>query len=155
MTRAFSASAARRLLQLSWPDRLLFAEALLSLAVARLAVVVLPFRVLARHLGTHMGESPRADDPAAEAPRRVAWAVAAASRRVPWRSMCLEQGLAAKAMLRRRGIPNTLYLGVARALDPADSVDAHAWVRAGTLHVTGGRDQSRYAVVSTFADAPE
>jgi hypothetical protein len=78
---------------------------------------------------------------------RVAWAIGAAAGRVPWRAGCLEQAIAAKAMLRRRGIASTLYLGVTR-----DPVGAHAWLRVGDVNVTGGRDVARYAVVASFAD---
>jgi hypothetical protein len=78
----------------------------------------------------------------------VGWAVAVAARRTPWRSLCLEQAIAAKMMLRRRGIASTMYLGVT-----ARPVHAHAWVRIGDLNVTGGSDVDRFAVVAMFADA--
>jgi len=61
--------------------------------------------------------------------------------------MCFPQALAATLMLRRRGIRSTLYLGV----DPHRDLDAHAWVRVGGLIVTGGPDEARFVVVSTFA----
>ena len=135
----------------SWADRVLLVEAAVCLGAARAAVVLLPFRVLARGLGVHMAESPVSGAPPTDGLRRISWAIGAISVRSPWRSKCLEQALAAKAMLRRRGVPNTLYLGVARG---ENGVEAHAWLRTGTVHVTGGRDTSRYGVVSTFADAP-
>jgi hypothetical protein len=117
------------------------------LALARIAVLVLPFRVLARRLGVRHAETPATAgvDPAS---REIAWALAAAARRAPWRSECLEQAVAAKAMLRRRGIASTLYLGMVR--DP--DATAHAWVRVGDTNITGGRDVARYAVVASFAD---
>jgi Transglutaminase-like superfamily len=136
----------RRVRRLVSRDGVRIAEALAYLALARLAVVLLPFRLIAPRLGVRRAETP----PAAGLPpasRGVAWAVAAAARRTPWRSECLEQAIAAKAMLRRRGIQSTLYLGVAR-----DPVAAHAWLRVGELNVTGGQDVARYAVVASFAD---
>lgn len=155
MRRASSASTARRLAGLSWPDRLLLAEATLLLAVARAAVLLLPFRVIARALGPRMTETPREGGTGPERLRRLTWAIGAVARRTPWRSKCLEQALAAKVMLRRRGIPSTLYLGVARAAgDAPGPYDAHAWLRSGTIHVTGGQQVDRYAVVATFADSP-
>ena len=135
----------RRVRRLVSRDGLRFAEALGYLALARVAVVVLPFRLIAPRLGVTHAETP----PAGGLPPRsrgVAWAVAAAARRTPWRSGCLEQAIAAKAMLRRRGIQSTLYLGVAR-----DPVAAHAWLRVGDLNVTGGPDVARYSVVASFA----
>ena len=61
--------------------------------------------------------------------------------------MCLPQAVGAQRMLRRRGIPSTLYLGI----NPAAGYDAHAWVRVGNLIVTGGPRPDQFAVVSSFA----
>lgn len=141
--RRDSSSTARRLVS---RDGARVAEAVACLALARIAVILLPFRVLAPRLGARHAETP-ATAGREPAPRGVAWAVAAAARRSPWRSGCLEQAIAAKAMLRRRGVESTLYLGVAR-----DPLAAHAWLRVGDLNVTGGRDVSRYAVVASFTD---
>ncbi|HEX8744014.1 MAG TPA: lasso peptide biosynthesis B2 protein [Thermoleophilaceae bacterium] len=142
MRRGWSSSIRR----LASRDGARAAEAVAYLALARAAVIAVPFRVLARRLGVAQAETPASAGPP-PASLRVAWAVDAAARRVPWRSECLEQAIAAKAMLRRRGIESTLYLGMAR-----DPVVAHAWLRVGDLNVTGGRDVGRYAVVASFAD---
>ncbi len=131
---------------LTWNDRFLLLEAAARLFVARLTIALLPFRTIARRLGTQGGESPR-DEPHGTA-RRIRWAVAAISRRAPWRCECLEQAVAAKMMLRARRIPSTLYLGV----EPGDAAKAHAWLRSGSLFVTGGDASGRFAVLSTFAD---
>jgi hypothetical protein len=136
---------------LSWLDWWTLAEATAWLALARLAILLLNFRVLSRRLGVAMHESPLADDERRRPLlRRMRWAIDAVSRRVPWRCMCLERGVAATMMLRTRGIDSTFYLGVAREAD-GGPVRAHAWVRCGTYFVTGGEDHSRFAVVSTFA----
>jgi hypothetical protein len=138
----------------SWSDRALVVEATIFLALARLALLCLPFRVIARRLGQHTEQTPVADDPhRVRIGRRITWAIDAASVRAPWRTRCLEQALAGKAMLRRRRIPSTLYLGVARGTVDGRPLDAHAWVRMGTLLVTGGGQVERYTVLSSFADA--
>lgn len=140
-------SAARR----SWSDRFLVFEALARLAVARFFVATVPLRRWSHRLGAHMRESTHTADPARAALLdRVGWAIRAATRRAPWRCKCLEQGIAAKRMLRARGIPNTLYLGVAR--NDRAAVEAHAWLRSGDVIVTGAAGSSNFTVVSTFAD---
>ena len=48
-------------LGLSWSDRFLLLETTLWLALARLAVLVVPFRRLAPWLGATMAESPPAE----------------------------------------------------------------------------------------------
>jgi transglutaminase superfamily protein len=140
--------ALRTLLSISWADRGLLVEATLRLAAARIALLVLPFRFVSPRLGAPMQETGQ-DDADRLLLHRVAWAIGAVSRRAPWRCKCLEQGIAAKMMLRRRRLPNTLYLGVARG---AQQLEAHAWLRSGTVYVTGGAERERFAVVSTFAD---
>lgn len=136
---------------MSSSDLLLFAEAYVRLAFVRLLIVSLPFRFVASHLGELQAETPRDDDPSAQlTARRVRRAILAASRRAPWRCKCLEQAIAAKTMLRSRGLATTLYLGVARA----DALEAHAWLRCGSYFVSGGDGASRFVVVSTFGDTP-
>ena len=141
-----------KLLRLSWADWGLLLEATLWLGLARAALVALPFRWLARHLGRLMAESPPAGDPAFRPQlARVSWAVREMSRYTPWRSACLAQALAAKGMLRRRGIASTLYLGLAK--ENQSALIAHAWLRSGSMILTGGQGRSRYTVVATFADS--
>ncbi len=52
----------------------------------------------------------------------VARSVVAVSRRVPWESKCLVQAAATRMMLKKRGIANTMFLGVSKSglkgLDP-------------------------------------
>ena len=150
-------SAWRTLRRLTWGDRRLLAEAVLSLAAARLLVLSTPFRRLSRRLGTRGRESSTAAHTEAglRALREVAWALQAAARRLPWRCACLEQGIAGKMMLRRRGMASTLYLGVAREGEAGSPATAHAWLRSGPVVITGAAGRERYAVVATFADGDD
>ena len=144
-----STSAWRTAWKISWADRLLFAEAFVRLAFVRLAVLALPGRVVLSRLGAPQTETSREDDPAArELVSRVRWALAAASRRAPWRCKCLEQAIVARKMLESRGIATTLYLGVARR----GSLEAHAWLRCGSRIVAGEAGISAFTVVSTFGN---
>ena len=138
MTKASSVAPAE-------PGALLLLESALLLAAARLLVLVVPFRVYSRAMG-RAGESP--DAPASSTVHRVSRAIESVSGHVPWRCQCLEQALAAKAMLRGRGISNTLYVAVARDV----ALEAHAWVRSGNVCVTGQAEFERYTVVARFAD---
>lgn len=137
-----------RFFRLPSDDRLLLAEAAFVLAAARLAILLLPFSVIARWLGQHRAETPIEQAPAhADISRRVSRAVARAARHLPWESVCLPRAIAAKRMLRRRGVASTLYLGV----QPGQTMSAHAWVRAGGIVVTGENGREGHTVVSTFA----
>jgi hypothetical protein len=97
-----------------------------------------------------MGTSPEDDPGKEEYIRRISWAIDVLSRRTPWESKCLVQAITAKILLRRKLLPNTLYLGVAK--DGNDKMIAHAWTRTGCRIVTGGYGLDAYTVVATFAD---
>jgi len=142
----------KKIARLSWRERAALGEALVSLAAARLALVFIPIKKLAPHLGApHAQSSDTFALPQARAQaQRVQWAVRATSRRVPWRSVCFDQAVAAKWMLRRRALSSTLYLGVAR--DAQKEMLAHAWLRCGDLYVTGAPQHQRFTVVATFAE---
>ena len=145
--------ALKKLYRCSWADRGLLLEAACWLALARLAVLTIPFKRIAPHLGTTGAHSAEQVAPeTAAAARRVGWAVRAVARRTPWDSNCLAQAIAAKRMLRRRRIPSTLYLGVARPVPEAGGLSAHAWLRCGAEILTGGRGHALYTVLSTFAE---
>lgn len=72
----------------------------------------------------------------------MSWAISAVARRLPWRSDCLVQAVAAKNWLRRYGIQADLGIGAAR--DAGGQFAAHAWIKVGDTIVTGG-DISRFA----------
>jgi hypothetical protein len=66
----------------------------------------------------------------------------------PWNSNCLVQTIAAKLILQRRGVSSTLYLGVAP--DTHEALQAHAWLRSGSIILTGAPGHRRYTVIATF-----
>lgn len=137
-----------RFSRLTPPERARLVEAVAVLVVVSGLLRVLRFPRLAPRLGQHMAESPPVMDASViRAAAEIRWAVETAARHLLWRPVCLPQAVAAQWMLRRRGIPSTLYLG----LDPGRGYDAHAWVRVGTVVVTGGPGEERFVVVSTFA----
>jgi hypothetical protein len=142
----------KRVLRLSVADKVLLLEALVLLALARMAVLLLPFRWVARALGKPKLQTPEERQVSANVGRirRVSAVVHKTSRNVPWTSKCLDQALAAKIMLARRGIPTTIYFGVNN--DEQGNLAAHAWLRCGTLYVTGGATRRNYAVIHTFAN---
>jgi hypothetical protein len=144
----------RRLIKffrLQWPEKCLLTQALYLTGVVRLAVLLLPFRWLAPHLGQYMMESPAEEDAVTlEAARNVGVAVETVSRRTPWESKCLVQAIVGKFLLRQRGIGSTLYLGVDR--DDDKGLAAHAWLRCGDVILTGSQGREHFTVVGKFAD---
>jgi len=79
---------------------------------------------------------------------RIAFAVRAMGARVPWRSDCLVQALAAQHWLAGRGIGSTIHLGVKASEAP---IDAHAWLKVGKRVILGG-DVADYAEFPLHGD---
>lgn len=140
-----------RLARRSRRERRLLAEAVVCQAVAWVAVRAVPFRKWSHRLGTMHRETDLVDAPGfREVAEDVAWAVGCAKRWMPWRVTCLMEAVAARMMLSRRGIPSTLYLGVMPARG-GSAMEAHAWLRCGTMILTGASERERFTAVTTFA----
>lgn len=121
-------------------DYRLLGEAMMALLRAR-RLSSLPFRELAPRLGGAVaaGTAP-APQPALTDRQRarvagVRWAIRVVEPAMPFRTVCLQQAIAARTMLARDGIASVLHLGVGR--DPAAALHAHAWLDAGDMKVTG------------------
>lgn len=130
-----------------WVD---LAMAVVRLAIARLRLNRVP---VAEMLRTQPTLAPRAANLAVgDLVNRVSIAIARASRRVPWRSDCLVQALAARQWLASYGIPTELSIGV-----PAkgqSEFEAHAWLTHNGHVVTGG-DVRRYVALRPAARSSE
>jgi hypothetical protein len=135
----------KRYRQLPGSRRLLLWEALFALALARFALIVLPFRRIAAWLGIPATEnSLKATAEQLEVATHIGSAVGCLARRVPWDSRCLAQALAAAWMLRRRGLEPTLSFGA--DLGNSREIVAHAWLRFGPYLVTGGSGHERFKI---------
>lgn len=96
--------------------------------------------------------SPLRSDPTPGEADRVGWAVASAARFVPG-ATCLPQALAAEFLLRRRGHPAGLRLGVAK--DERGHVEAHAWVESYGHVVIGDHDLERFTELRPAGEPSE
>ena len=123
---------------------LLLAEAGAAILVASLALRLVPFRTLAERLGRGRKGGRQADAETAYWLRR---AVLAWARRLPWRTLCFEQGLAAFVLLRRRGLKATLHFGAATV---AGEIKAHVWVTSGKTEVVGCENKEDFGLLKRF-----
>lgn len=118
----------------------LVVEAAMSLLAARIMLAVRPFGRIAADIGRFVPPGP-ADRPVTVArPRRrrigrVRWAIAVAAPLMPFRAVCLQRSLAARAMLARRGIGSVLHFGGTLRSGAPDG--EHAWLTADAIGVAG------------------
>ncbi|OAG66716.1 lasso peptide biosynthesis B2 protein [Xanthomonas floridensis] len=133
-------------------ERLLLVPAWLLLAAARGAVRLVGFRQLAPWVGHQMAvppSLPRLDERAQRRALQIGRTLRLAARHTPWTSNCLAQALAAHCLLGLFRVTHLLCLGVARNAD-GSALQAHAWVLAGSQHVTGGHGTDRFTRVGCF-----
>ena len=130
-------------------DGPMLAEALAALALASLAIALLPFRRVAAAASKPVGREPVRTDP--ETVRRARSAVTGWARRVPWRAVCFQKGLAVHWMLRRRGIPSVLLYGARR---DGEGLAAHVWVDVDGETVIGGEEAPDFACLARFPPDP-
>lgn len=138
--------------QLGHSRRTLLLEAVAWLLLARVSLLLFSFPRLAQHLGTVVTPTdPRAQraasgnsTDAARLAAEIGWAVTRAARHVPFKAVCLPQAMAARLMLRRRGVDSVLHFGA--KIGQAKPIDAHAWLDAAGVKVTG------YPVADAFTE---
>jgi hypothetical protein len=136
--------------------RALLAEAVLGLFAARFAVAFMSFSRLTRRFGTMVppsdpriaaaGSAARSDQ--MHIAREVSWAVTRAARYMPFKAACLQQAIAAHRMLRRRSVASVMHFGAGKG--KTKLLDAHAWLDAGGVEVTGYPVEQGLAEIACF-----
>lgn len=126
------------------------AEALLLLAVARIAVLLIPFARIARWMEYRSSSRhfPKTPEPALV--YSIRRAVKTASRNATWKSVCMQQSLAMYAMLARRGYDSTFRMGA--KIDPQGGLQAHAWLEVGGRTVIGEDGLPGIAPLARFGE---
>lgn len=140
---------AKKLYQIDKKILLVYIEALIFLIWGRI-LLFMPFSKLAPKLGKAMHETTR--ERSLEDKKQalqIGYAIQRMSKFTIWKSTCLIRAIAAMKMLERRNMDSTLYLGTGK--DQSGSMIAHAWLRSGTVIVTGADAMKNYTVVSKFA----
>ncbi|MDJ0836886.1 MAG: lasso peptide biosynthesis B2 protein [Acidobacteriota bacterium] len=137
--------------RLSTADRFLYFEAVGWLAFAATAKGLLSYKQVKRLLKAR-GEDPGPEGAAKEEKaRRIGRSVTVMSKYVPWPSLCLVQAIAARIMLRLRGIPSTVYVGIARGEENGDLL-SHAWLCSGDMFITGEEGRERFKEITSFRE---
>lgn len=120
-----------------------------------------PFAIIAEHMGKNISPLPVPtvnDTDHDRHIKQVRWAIQAVCKRLPkhWQPTCLMQAIAAQHLLGKHRIPHQVFFGVA-PVDPNTnrpqtmlSINAHAWLQAGTIIVTGAAQAQQYKPLACF-----
>lgn len=138
-------NALSRFQRLDRERRLLLVEAAVTLVTISAALRLLPFSKAIR-LGAGTVDNSRMTRCR---PDDVVWAIESMARRLPWRTVCIDKGIAAQRMLRRRGMDATLHYGIGTHAEEGD-LKAHVWVTLDGAAVIGGPEAADFAEVSAF-----
>lgn len=135
-------------------QRYTFPLAWMLLGISRALVLLVPFRLLAPRLGKACGRqayshllTPHQRERALEIGRTIRWA----AKHTPWNANCFAQAITARTLLGLAGLPYAIYFGLVR--DEQANLQAHAWVAAGPIRVTGGNGFANFTVVGCFIAA--
>jgi len=127
----------------------LLARTVPLVVAVRLGLWILPLDRLRRVVRSL---PPRPHAVAGISPRDLAWAVAAASRRIPAAS-CLTQSLALQKLLAAAGHPSRIEIGVAKSAERG--FQAHAWVECrGQTLLSSPLEASAYQRLLTLENDP-
>lgn len=132
-----------RFARLSGERRRLLLHASFWLTAASAAVALLPFRRTIRFGSVKLGRGRQVEIDG------CIWAVEAAGRWLPWRTMCIEKGLAAQRILRGANFDAVLHYG-ARHGAGEGRLEAHVWVTVDGRSVIGDPEAQAFALLASF-----
>lgn len=135
----------------------LFAEAMCRLSLMQLRIAILvwigrtrPYeRAQPPEPGQIANAAIRLTAAQTRTAKRTGWAVERAATVLPFAVICLPQALAAREILRRRGIYSVMFFGV-DANSPMPDVGTHAWLTSGETPVVGVQQAAGYRVFASF-----
>jgi len=122
------------------------------LGISKLLIHLIPFKYVAPKLGYHIGTKqwlPLLDQQQQTRAIQISRVVKLASRYTPWESNCFPQAVTARVLLGVYKIPYALYFGLESGPE-THIMNAHAWVTAGRVTITGGTSFQKFTSVGCF-----
>src|SRR5262245_61683664 len=103
-----------------------FCEASILLFLSTISIKAIHFRHIERFLRAHWDEAIRGATNREQEIRIIRRSISRAANVFPWKSLCLSRSTAEFIMLRRRGIPASMFVGA--RFSGRSSLEAHAWI---------------------------
>ena len=123
--------------------RRLLVRAVVALTASSAAVALLPFRSAIAFGSVGVKRRRQAE------PANYVWAIEVAARRLNWRTMCIQKGLAVQRLLRKDGVDAVLHYG-ARRHPESGKLQAHVWVTVADEVIIGGSEAPEFAEIATY-----
>ncbi len=128
-------------------DILITIEAVLCLYIVKLMFISLPFKQIRLLLDRLSKTRTNSSDDICRT-TRVLTALVRAQRLIFWRrSFCLVNAFTLHWMLKRRGLPSSIHLGVHKK---DSALTAHAWVESQGLALIGSELKDQYSRIASF-----
>lgn len=125
----------QKFIKLSLPEEKVLFEAVLFLLLAKIVLLILPFRTIVKRI-SKKELSPKYIEKIVL--QKLKTAVYRANKIAFWKNKCLVQTLAVRWMLQRREIQSVLSLGVKQ--DGNKKLIAHAWIKVGDFEIVNKTD---------------
>lgn len=147
------AHKAQTFVRLQGTTKSLFAEAVVTSAYVKFALLFLPFKKVAAWLGkpVDVNVHPPYQEDGLPLVKEVKTAINLIDKYAPWPTECYTRALTAKIMLHRRKVQSVLFFGFRRNPE-TNRVEGHAWLNTSGTTVTGKCNFSLYHVHSAFGD---
>jgi Transglutaminase-like superfamily len=134
-----------KLWSLTRREKKILCEASIVLALANTCVKTISFAHIDRFLRTRWNGSTQGGIDRELEIRLIQRSISRAANVLPWNSLCLSRSIAEFIMLRRRGIPAVMFVGV--RFSSQSSLDAHAWVDTGLESINKSAESSGFVNV--------
>ena len=136
-------------------EMLLFLLNVLLCGLAKFAILVFPYKKLSPYFGTYhpmMSASTLLTIEQQHQALRIRRLVQLAARHTPWDSSCLTQAMVAKFWCQRHQVPYFMFIGLPKTIPDASNYEAHAWLTAGPIPITGGQGWLTHQVLLTYSN---
>jgi hypothetical protein len=123
--------------------------------IARFHIKLLPYKYIAPYFGTccrMMVASTIISRQQIQQALLIGRSVKLAARFTPWDSSCLTQAMVAKFWCQYHRIPYLFFIGFAKNGEKPLGKEAHAWITAGPVALTGGHSLSSHQVVLSYSN---
>lgn len=138
--------------KLSFTEKLWLIPLFVYSGFVRVAILLVPFRLLAKFFGTH-NQNLRLSTVVLESQKKkavqIGYIIQLVSRNTPWQSKCLVQAIMARTLLGLYAIPYVFYLGV-KTNKQSPTIRAHAWINVGSNVVVGVKGYKQFTIVGSF-----